>query len=95
MNKMVETFPIIKKQYDALQKRYNGLVKAIDGQGVTVEALRGEVDLLKRQLVNADSRIAIYRKIMADSIEQNQKVRDGLVEEVLSLKKTIKKLKGE
>lgn len=95
MNKMVETFPIIKKQYDALQKRYNGLVKAIDGQGVTVEALRGEVDLLKRQLVNADSRIAIYKKIMADSIEQNQKVRDGLVEEVLSLKKTIKKLKGE
>lgn len=95
MNKMEKPFPIIKKQYDALQKRYNGLVKAIDGQGAALEASRVEVDLLKRQLVNADSRIAIYKKIMTDSIEQNQEINNGLVEEVLSLKKTIKKLRGE
>ena len=84
---------VLQKDYDALKRLQESTVLAVDTLSSGMKELQSENIFLKTQLQSADKNIGIQKQIVINHINQSQKVHDGLVEEIMDLKETIRLLR--
>jgi len=77
-------------KYNTLKRIYDSLVSAVGKLEVEMEKLRAENAFYKAQLINADKNVGIQKQIVIDQIRQDQQNTDGLVAEIMELRKRLK-----
>ena len=84
----------LQKDYDALKRLHESLVSAVQKIEVEISSLRAENAFYKAQLINADQNVGIHKQIVIDQIQQDQITKDGLVAEIMELRKRLKEARG-
>ena len=80
----------LQKNYDALKRLHDSMVSAVGKLEAEMEKLRVETAFYKAQLINADKNVGIQKQIVVDQIRQDQQNTDGLVVEIMELRRRLK-----
>jgi len=83
-------YALLEQEFSDLRRLYSSLSSAVKGINAESALLRKENAFLKAQNTNADSNVAIQKKITMDNIMQSKEIENNLVAEIIALKKELK-----
>lgn len=78
--------PTIEEKYDALQKRYNSLVLAVQKLELDKASLEHDNQVLRNQLLNADQNIAQQKTNLINAVTTSNEAQQNMAQEIAVLK---------
>ena len=74
---------------DMVRRRYNSIAEAALNLQKTNEKLREELDLMIKKLINAQEAVDINKKIVMDSLLEQNKTKESFIQEIEALRAKI------